>query len=54
MTERWNPVTGAMTPLAEGTQVTAQLGPYGAMLFRTEKIDKPKRSEAELELTDSL
>ncbi len=44
VTEQWNPVTGAMTPLAEGTQVTAQLGPYGAMLFRTEKIDKPKRS----------
>jgi len=43
VTEQWDPATGLMTPLADGTQATLHLGPYGAMLFRAETADEPKR-----------
>jgi len=41
--EQWDPATGTMTPLADGTRVSVQLGPYGAMLFRSATADGPKR-----------
>jgi hypothetical protein len=34
VTEQWDPATGAMTPVADGTRVPLRLGPYGAMFFR--------------------
>ena len=43
VSEQWNPATGVMTPLADGTQVPVRLGPYGAMLFRSATADVPKR-----------
>jgi len=43
VSEQWNPATGAMTPLADGTQVPVRLGPYGAMLFRSVTANVPKR-----------
>lgn len=43
VTEAWDPATGAMSPLKDGTQASLQLGPYGAMLFRTEQADAPQR-----------
>ncbi len=43
VSEQWNPATGAMTELADGTQVPVHLGPYGAMLFRSATADNPKR-----------
>ncbi|MCY2988726.1 MAG: glycosyl hydrolase [Planctomycetota bacterium] len=43
VSEQWNPATGVMTPLANGTQVPVRLGPYGAMLFRSATADVPKR-----------
>ncbi len=43
VSEQWDPATGAMTPLADGTQVPVRLGPYGAMLFRSAAADVPKR-----------
>ncbi len=47
VTEQWDPNTGATTPLVNGAKVPMQLGPYGAMLFRTEKIDTPQRLSKE-------
>jgi hypothetical protein len=41
--EQWDPATGAMTPLADGTPVSVRLGPYGAMLFRSATAAVPKR-----------
>lgn len=41
--EQWDPVTGAMTPIADGRQVPVRLGPYGAMLFRSPTANVPKR-----------
>ena len=41
--EQWNPRTGVMTPLADGTQVPLRLGPYEAMLFRSATANEPKR-----------
>jgi GNAT superfamily N-acetyltransferase len=41
--EQWDPATGTMTPIADGTQVPVRLGPYGAMLFRSATADVPKR-----------
>jgi len=43
VSEQWDPNTGTMTRVADGTKVPLQLGPYGAMLFRTESADAPKR-----------
>jgi hypothetical protein len=43
VSERWDPATGAMTPLATDTQVPVRLGPYGAMLFRSATAGVPKR-----------
>jgi hypothetical protein len=43
VSEQWDPATGVMTPLADGTQIPVQLGPYGAMLFRSAKPNVPKR-----------
>ena len=43
VSEQWDPATGAMTPLADGTQVPLQLGPYGALLFRSATANAPKR-----------
>ena len=43
VSEQWDPATGVMTPLADGTQVPVRLGPYGAMLFRSATADVPKR-----------
>jgi hypothetical protein len=43
VSERWDPATGAMAPLADGAKVPLQLGPYGAMLFRAKEIAAPAR-----------
>ena len=43
VSEQWDPNTGAMARVADGTRVPLQLGPYGAMLFRTGTADSPKR-----------
>jgi len=43
VSEQWDPATGVMTPLADGTRVSVQLGPYGAMLFRSATASVPKR-----------
>mgnify|MGYP001275803765 CR=1 FL=1 len=43
VSERWDPATGATTPLADGAKVPLQLGPYGAMLFRAESVAAPAR-----------
>jgi hypothetical protein len=43
VTEKWDPVTGKMSPLSEGKKVSVQLGPYGAMLFRAKAADRPQR-----------
>ncbi len=43
VTEQWDPSTGAMTPLAEGTKASVHLGPYGAMLFRAKDMAAPRR-----------
>ncbi len=41
--EQWDPSSGVVTPLAGGTNVALQLGPYGAMLFRVDEIGAPRR-----------
>jgi len=41
--EQWNPATGVMSPVTDGTQVLVRLGPYDAMLFRTATADVPQR-----------
>jgi len=43
VSEQWDPATGAMTPLAQGTRVPVRLGPYGAMLFRSPAASVPRR-----------
>ena len=43
VTEQWDPTTGAMTPLSNGTSVPVQLGPYGAMLYRAKDVGEPRR-----------
>ncbi len=43
VSEKWDPATGTMTPIAAGTNVSLQLGPYGAMLFRVAEIASPRR-----------
>ena len=43
VSEQWDPATGTMTPLAAGTNVTLQLGPYGGMLWRAPEIAAPPR-----------
>jgi hypothetical protein len=43
VSERWDPRTGAMTPLTDGTHVPVRFGPYGAMLFRSLNSNFPKR-----------
>ena len=43
VTELWDPNTGVMTPLADGTKASVQLGPYGAMLFRAKEVGAPRR-----------
>jgi hypothetical protein len=43
VSEQWDPATGVMTPLADGTHVPVRLGPYGAMLFRSGTAEVPKR-----------
>ena len=43
VSEQWDPATGLVTPVAEGTQVPLRLGPYGAMLFRSAAASVPKR-----------
>jgi hypothetical protein len=43
VSEQWDPVTGVMAPIADGTQVPVRLGPYGAMLFRAATANVPKR-----------
>ena len=43
VTEQWDPATGAMAPLVNGSKAPLQLGPYGAMLFRAKKVDAPRR-----------
>ena len=43
VSEQWNPATGAMTSLTDGSQVSLRLGPYGAMLFRSATADVPQR-----------
>ncbi len=43
VSEQWDPATGVMTALADGTRVSVQLGPYGAMLFRSATASVPKR-----------
>jgi len=43
VSEQWNPATGVMTPLANGTDVSVRLGPYAAMLFRSVRANEPKR-----------
>ncbi len=44
VSEQWDPATGAMTPLAGGTNVTLQLGPYGGMLWRASEVAPPRRT----------
>jgi len=55
VTEQWDPATGTMSPLKEGSKASVGLGSYGAMLFRAEKVDEPKRlggaDSAQLTLT---
>ncbi len=41
--EQWDPATGAMTQVADGTCVPVRLGPYDAMLFRSATADLPDR-----------
>lgn len=43
VSEQWDPASGAITPVAAGTRVPLQLGPYGAMFFRTRQAAAPKR-----------
>ncbi len=43
VSEQWDPATGVMTPLTEGTLVPVRMGPYGAMLFRSATAEAPKR-----------
>ena len=43
VSEQWDSATGKVTPLAAGTNVALQLGPYGAMLFRAAAIAAPRR-----------
>jgi hypothetical protein len=43
VTEQWDPSTGAMTPIPDGNNVPAKLGPYGAMLFRAKEVGSPRR-----------
>jgi hypothetical protein len=43
VSEQWDPATGAMTPIASGTQVPVRLGAYGAMLFRSATAEVPQR-----------
>jgi len=41
--EQWDPASGVIATIAEGTQVPVRLGPYGAMLFRSATANVPKR-----------
>jgi hypothetical protein len=43
VSEQWDPATGALTPLTNGTNVPLQLGPYGGMLWRAADIAAPRR-----------
>jgi hypothetical protein len=43
VSEQWDPATGVMTAVADGTQVHVRLGPYGAILFRSATAEVPKR-----------
>ena len=43
VSEQWDPSTGKMSPLAEGSKVPLRLGPYGAMLFRAKQAGTPNR-----------
>jgi hypothetical protein len=43
VSEQWNPTSGVMTRLVDGVRVPVQLGPYGAMLFRSATADVPRR-----------
>jgi hypothetical protein len=43
VSEQWDPATGTLTPLAAGTNVALQLGPYGGMLLRAAGIAAPRR-----------
>jgi len=43
VSEQWDPSTGKMSPLADGSKVPLRLGPYGAMLFRAKQAGTPKR-----------
>ncbi len=44
--ERWDPVTGTRTALAEAREVPLRLGPYGAMLFRARPSSPARRVAA--------
>jgi len=54
VSEQWNPANGAMTPLANGTEVPVQFGSYGAMLFRSATADVPKRLGGDVKAALSL
>ena len=41
--EQWNPVTGEMSSLKNGTRIPLNLGAYRAMLFRVDEIAEPQR-----------
>ena len=41
--EQWDPATGTMAHVTDGTLVPVRLGPYGAMLFRSIAANVPKR-----------
>jgi hypothetical protein len=43
VSEQWNPATGVMKPVVDGTQTPVRLGPYAAMLFRSPTANEPKR-----------
>ncbi len=44
VSEQWNPATGAMTPLANGSNIALQFAPYGGMLWRVAEIAAPRRT----------
>jgi hypothetical protein len=54
VSEQWDPATGVMTPLADGTQVPVRLGPYGATLFRSATVNVPKRLGGTVEAALSI
>lgn len=43
VSEMWDPATGSITALTNGTNFPLRLGPYGGMLFRAASIDAPRR-----------